>query len=146
MLLGFKKQFEQYVREGSKTHTIRRVKRYPPKVGDVCHCYGDVRQTSMHLLGRWPCVAIDDVVIRPVMKRRFRSELRDVAGLKVFINGEELTPDECDALFFRDGFRNPPKGRTSADIARIFWKDNFKGGQPFVGQMIHWDFARPVTK
>ena len=40
MLLGFKSRFEQYVINGSKTHTIRRVKKVSPKVGEICHCYG----------------------------------------------------------------------------------------------------------
>ena len=52
MLLGFKARFEPFVIEGSKTHTIRRVKKIPPKIGEVCHCYGDVRQKTMHVLGR----------------------------------------------------------------------------------------------
>jgi hypothetical protein len=35
-------------------------------------------------------------------------------------------------------------GYTSTAMARDFWIDNFKTGEPFHGQMIHWDFAHPV--
>lgn len=138
MLLGFKKQFEPFVLEGSKTHTIRRVKKVPPKVGETCHCYGDVRRRTMHLLGRWPCIAIDAITISPVMIGV------DVVTLEVCINGEDLSRDETETLFFRDGFRNVSPGHTSTAMASDFWRDSFKDGRAFHGQMIHWDFARPL--
>jgi hypothetical protein len=144
MLLGFKPQFEQFVREGSKTHTIRREKRYPPKVGEICHCYGDVRQKTMHLLGRWPCIAVNEIVIRPLTQELYGCDRPLVYGLCVTVNGEELSPDETEFLFWRDGFRDVPTCYTSTAMARDFWIDNFKDGKPFHGQMIHWDFARPV--
>lgn len=147
MLLGFKKRFEPFIIEGSKTHTIRRTKKVSPKVGETCHCYGDVRQKTMHLLGRWPCIAIDDIVIKPVMVENWRSLGLDkpmVITLKVFINGEELSPDEAETLFYRDGFRDVQPAYTSTAMARDFWREKFEDGEPFRGQMIHWDFARPV--
>jgi hypothetical protein len=140
MLLGFKQRFEQFVREGSKTHTIRRLKKHSPKVGDVCHCYGDLRQKSMHLLGRWPCIAVDNVRID-------RNPNAAPVALKVRINGELLDADETRALFYRDGFRDP--GRCPALQARDFWdaarpRRSSNPAFPFEGQMIHWDFAHPV--
>ncbi len=42
MLLGFQSRFEQFVAEGSKTHTIRAYRKRRPKVGEACHCYGGV--------------------------------------------------------------------------------------------------------
>lgn len=149
MLLGFKARFEQFVREGSKTHTIRRTKKVPPKVGETCHCYGDVRQKSMHLLGRWPCIAIDNVLIKPVMVDGWKSLGLDkpmIVTLNVFINGEELSTDETETLFYRDGFRNVPPAYTSTAMARDFWRANFEAGEWFEGQMIHWDYNSPQVK
>jgi hypothetical protein len=149
MLLGFKPRFEPYIIEGSKTHTIRRKKKYPPRVGEVCHCYGDVRQKTMHVLGRWPCTAIEDITIRPVMVPNWKALGLDrpaVITLEVFMTGEQLSPDETEALFFRDGFRDVPPAYTSTAMARDFWIANFTEGKPFIGQMIHWDFSRPVMK
>lgn len=148
MLIGFKSRFEPYILDGSKTHTIRRVKKVPPRVGEICHCYGDVRQKTMHLLGRWPCIAIDYITIKPVMVENWKSLGLDkpmVITLRVYINGDELSADEVETLFHRDGFRDVPPAYTSTAMARDFWRDNFKDGKPFIGQMIHWDFARPVA-
>lgn len=155
MLLGFKRQFELYVTEGSKTHTIRRVKKIPPRVGETCHCYGDVRQKTMHLLGRWPCIAIDDILIEPILVNNWKVLGMDkpmIVGLNVWINDEELSADEKETLFYRDGFRDVSPGYTSSAMARDFWRANFMSrlasGTPivksFVGQMIHWDFDKPV--
>lgn len=147
MLLGFKRQFEPFILEGSKTYTIRREKKISPKVGETCHCYGDVRQKTMHLLGRWPCIAIDSVTIKPIMVEGWQSLGLDkpmIVTLAVSINGEELSADEAETLFYRDGFRNVPPAYTSTAMARDFWRHNFKDGEPFQGQMIHWDFSKSV--
>ncbi len=135
MLLGFKPRFEPYVIEGSKTHTIRRKKRIRPRAGEVCHCFGDVRQKTMHVLGRWPCIAVDHIRID-------RAPNDTAAALYVTINGVLLSADEVEALFWRDGFREP--GRPSALQARDFW-DVTHDVYPFEGDLIHWDFARPLS-
>lgn len=136
MLLGFKPRFEPYIIEGSKTHTIRRKKRIRPRVGEICHCFGGVRQRTMHLLGRWPCVRVDDIRIDRAANDAF-------VALMVAINGEALWPDEIVDFFYRDGFRAP--GRCPIQQARDFW-DVTHDVYPFEGDLIHWDFSRPVTK
>lgn len=149
MLLGFRPMFHEFVREGSKTHTIRRHKRYPPKIGETCHCYGDVRQKTMFLIGRWPCIAVDEITINLVMVEGWKSLGLDkpmVVTLNVSINDQELSPDETETLFWRDGFRYHLPPYTAIASARDFWRDNFEDGKPFHGQMIHWDFERPVRK
>jgi hypothetical protein len=90
----------------------------------------------MHLLGRWPCIAIDEIIILPIAE----------FGLRVTINDDTLSPDETETLFVRDGFRNAPKGMTAVKLARIFWSTNFINDEPFHGQMIHWDFNKPVKE
>lgn len=124
MLLGFKRCFSPYVKDGSKTHTIRHHRKKPPRVGETCHCYVDPRRPSMKLLGRWPCVAVDEIVIR--------ESGDNLCPLSVTINGGSLECSEIRALFFRDGFRGPK----SVEEARAFWR----GALPFIGQIIHWRF------
>ncbi len=63
MLLGFQQRFVPYVMEGSKTPTIRGPRRSEPRVGEICHCYADTRRASMRLLGRWPCVKVERILI-----------------------------------------------------------------------------------
>lgn len=139
MLLGFKRRFAPLVEEGSKTHTIRRKKRYPPKLGDTCHCYVDPRQKTMRLLGRFPCTAVQDIRID-------RDPLWAMANIPLWvtIDGEELSPDESDALFFRDGFREdaPSLGQYQhIHQAARFWAD---ADFPFYGDIVHWKYKACV--
>jgi hypothetical protein len=127
MLLGFKRRFAPFVCEGSKTHTIRGIRRNVPKAGETCHCYVDPRQKSMKLLGRWPCVRVEEVVITP--------EHIEVAGIA-------LSRDERNDLAWRDGFREPRGVDEPFDQMLEFWR----GRLPFYGHLIHWDYTRSVTR
>jgi hypothetical protein len=138
VLLGFKRQFAPFVEEGSKTHTIRGKRAIAPKVGEVCHCYVDPRQKTMRLLGRWPCVRVEEIRIEPLTDNVDGCEV--VYNLRVFIDGDELTPDEAESLFQRDGFK-PTAPYTATAMARDFWRQRL----PFEGQMIHWDYSKPVA-
>ena len=136
MLLGFKRRFAPMVESGSKTHTIRRKKRYPPKPGDTCHCYVDPRQKTMRLLGRFPCIAVQDIRID-------RSPTWGLVEmpLTVTIDGETLSPDEADALFFRDGFRLDTAEGPYQHVkqAARFWAEN---EFPFFGDIVHWEYRK----
>src|SRR4051812_18382725 len=103
MLLGFKRRFAPFVKDGSKTHTIRGYgKRRPWRVGDVCDCYVDPRQVTMELLGRWPCIRVEEIQI--------------TAARNVIVEGVMLTQSELDALAWRDGFRNEGRGGAFAEM------------------------------
>lgn len=133
MLLGFKRRFAPFVEEGSKTHTIRdRGKRRSFIAGkDVCDCYVDPRRETMRLLGRWPCTRVQEV--------RIFEHKSATNGVSVFVCGVGLDHDEKNSLAWRDGFRS--NGRDGAFVEMLsFWK----GRLPFVGDMIHWDYLRPV--
>ena len=138
MLLGFKRRFAPFVEGGSKTHTIRRKKRYPPKAGDTCHCYVDPRQKTMRLLGRFRCTAVQDITIC----------LTGIPEepLGVLIDSEPLSPDEVDQLFYRDGFRDLTRGpHQPMRQAAEFWAN---AEFPFHGDLVHWEFkdaARPAS-
>lgn len=133
MLLGFKRQFAPFVEEGSKTHTIRAKRRIAPRSGELCHCYTGLRQKAARLLGRWPCVRVEDIKIE---------KADDPACLAVTINGEALSADEVEAFLYKDGFRgNGGEIYPATAQARAFWGDRL----PFEGQIIHWDYSRPVA-
>lgn len=124
MILGFKRRFERFVLDGSKTHTIRAGNRW--KVGDRCDCYVDPRQKSMRLLGRWPCVKVESITIAsntPYGHPKYG----------IWIDDNILSRDETEALAWRDGFRTGVNGSYFAEMME-FWK----GRLPFEGQVIHW--------
>ncbi|MFN7999277.1 MAG: ASCH domain-containing protein [Bryobacteraceae bacterium] len=138
MLLGFKRQFAEYVWEGSKTHTIRAFgKRRPFVPGDRADCYCDVRQKGEFLLGRWAVQRVENIFI-------------DISGgdtplvrLNVRLDGVQLDPNETDLFAWRDGFRRDP-GCTllgaagSAQMMIEFWQKTHS--LPFRGQVIHWHY------
>ena len=137
MLLGFKKQFAAYVEEGSKTHTIRAAAKRIPKIGEGCHCYTDSRRKTMRLLGRWICTRVETVSITRVLNPK--------APLWLAIEGALLSPDETNAFFLRDGFRDE-NGETFSYIwqAAEFWERTHRliEGTTFYGYVIHWDYSQ----
>lgn len=126
MLLGFKRQFAPFVEEGSKTHTIRGTRKITPRVGETCHCYVDPRQKTMRLLGRFPCVCVEDIRIE---RGTFSNPLVIVIG------GIYLEAEEAELFLQRDGFRDSSIGSAMLQ-ANAFWD----GCLPFEGHLIHWDF------
>lgn len=131
MILGFKNQFEPYILDGTKTHTIRAGVRWRP--GMRADLFVRPRQKDMRLLFRPPVVRVQDINIAggwQTYSGEFFGAIR--------IDGARLDRDELDALAWRDGFR-PADGESF--IAMIqFWR----GRLPFSGQLIHWDYARAV--
>ena len=91
-LLGFKRQFAEFIRAGSKRHTIRAKRKFPVKPGDICHCYVDPRQKTMALLGRWPCTVVQDVIIR--------QPSLEIPVLEIEIDGERLSNDEAEEFLW----------------------------------------------
>lgn len=142
MLLGFKSQFIPYVKEGSKTHTIRALgNRRLFREGDVCDCYGNVRQKSMFLVGRWPCVRVERITIAG----------SGFAGSTLITIGRNtLDYIESDVFAWRDGFRWPQEPRNTAGCFALmceFWRIEHRiNERDFRGQLIHWDFSRPLYR
>ncbi len=138
MLLGFKKQFADWVESGTKTHTIRAPRVIRPRVGETCHCYTGLRQKGARLLGRFPLVCVQQVVIWRIEGSRYG------VPLTIHIDGARLSDSEANDFFHRDGFR--PEAYTgnlrleaflypSIEMAAEFWKDR---EMPWTGDLIHW--------
>jgi hypothetical protein len=127
MLLGFKRRFAPFVEEGSKTHTIRATRKIPPRVGEMCHCYVDPRQKTMRLLGRWPCVRVEEITVKMFG-----------AAVLVTIQDNLLDNSEMNELAWRDGFRGRSRCQAFSEMMD-FWA----GRLPFHGQIIHWKWSPP---
>jgi hypothetical protein len=140
-LLGFKRQFAPFVEEGSKTHTVRALRKpnklghaqRSPRVGEMVHCYVDPRQKTMRLLGRWRITKVERITITEFFN--------PMIPLAMSIEGQLLSTDETEAFLWRDGFRDKG-GETYEAIhqAAEFWKGRLASGKPFHGQVIHWKY------
>ncbi len=115
MLLGFKRRFAPFIESGAKCHTIRPRRARPPRVGETCHCYVDPRQKTMRLLGRWPCVKVEDI---------------EITARAIVIDGVLLDDAAAEAFATRDGFES---------LEHFFrWWQRW---MPFEGNVIHWRWS-----
>jgi len=146
MLLGMRRRFEPFVLDGSKTHTIRNKRKAPrrrPEPGDLCNVYGDSRQKTMHLLGRWPCTRVEDIRIEAHF-----GPWRIPLSVDIWIDGEQLSMSEVNRLCWVDGFRASDEENAWFDFAEYWGKSSripkTAGCLGFTGDLIHWDYAHPV--
>jgi hypothetical protein len=139
MLLGFQRQFAEYVEEGSKTHTIRAKRAQTPRVGETCHCYANPRQKNMRLLGRFECVGVQAIRICP--------SFLDGMPLIVYLDEQILGIDETREFFWRDGFRDGLRSLAPLRAA-AFWErtHGIKPGTAWEGILIHWRFEEGTCK
>ena len=84
------------------------------------HLYTGLRQKSVRLLMRAPCVGVEAIEI--------------TEECQIFLEGERLSQDEGEGLAARDGF-----GSFSEMMA--FWDKR----RPFHGHVYHWDPQRRIT-
>lgn len=148
MIFGFKPQFVPFVLDGTKTHTIRapRADGSVPRVGQTAHCYKNVRQRSQKLLGAWPIVRVESIVITEFFNKAI--------PLAISIEGNLLKADEAEQFLWRDGFREPRNflqvqlkaQYPSIQQAAEFWRARLADGKHWKGFVIHWDYTKAVVK
>ena len=133
MVMGFKRRFEQFVREGSKTHSIREDPNDRWRIGCYVDAFVDARQKTMTRL-------LPPMVVVRTERVEIISQTGWHDGVAVIVDGIELSPDEKDALAFRDGFRDTAYDHHFYEMVE-FWN----GRMPFKGKIIHWKHPHPVN-
>ena len=123
MNLSFKPEFQQLVREGKKTQTIRLKGKRPPRPGDKLYLFTGLRTKKCKRLGETRCSQVQDITI--------------VGLSEVYVNGKLLTPGRIDSLARKDGFR------TLYDFYGFF-KSHYD--LPFKGVVIKWEELATSTK
>lgn len=116
MILGFKKQFNKSILDGTKIHSIRAGKRW--KSGMAIHFYNHVRTKRMTKFKMGTCVSVQDIEIIWMP-----ATITNI--LCVHIDGRSLNRDEINILIKNDGF----EGTTEFEC---FFNKSFEG------QIIHF--------
>jgi len=119
---NFQKQFVPMILDGSKTHTIRRRRKYPTKEGSILSLYVGMRTKSCKLIAEVPCENVIPVLIYPFQKR-FAANILDDFDTFVREDGFENTDDffefferyEQDALTDFEVIYWDPKKMIKAD-------------------------------
>jgi hypothetical protein len=124
-LLNFKKQFVDPIRQGTKHHTIRAMRKIPVKKGDKLYLYCGCRQKGAFRILPEPqtCTVVEEIKIRSL-----------VGDVEIVIDGWKLSEDEMQRLARADGFEN-------LSLFYHFWQVNHgdpQGHVDFTGQIIHW--------
>jgi hypothetical protein len=112
-LYNFQERFVGPIEAGAKRQTIRAFRKRQDGPGSILHLYTGLRHKGARLLMRVECT--------------WASEIRIEGNGSIVVDGNTLTPWECQALARHDGF---------ADYGEMmsFWK----GRLPFEGQIIGW--------
>lgn len=136
MVLGFQRRFAQYVREGSKTHSIREDKNDRWHPGVFVDAFVDPRQKTMErLIPSTPCIYTEPIEILPLNNRTRQTPER----VEIRIDGHVLSADEMESLAWKDGFRLYDFPSHLYEMMR-FWD----GRIPFKGKVIHWKYPGPL--
>jgi hypothetical protein len=164
---SYKRQFCEYVKEGTKPHTIRGYRKNPAKVGDTLSHYYAMRTKHCTLLRKDTCTAVKTIAITAkgtvVMIDNPQLPPAEVDGLKTaLVILDRLNIDERDAYNYDNSHNRPSRPLTDQEKDTLAWKDGFRpqgsslhqpagafamlmeyGGfsdeLPFVGNIIYWD-------
>jgi hypothetical protein len=119
---NFQRQFADDVEHGRKSQTIRAKRRHRPKAGQTAHCFTGMRTSACRLLGRWPIVHVENVII---------DDDRVILMDHSFDDGCLVTDKELDRFARSDGF---------ADWSSMLSWFEKTHGLPFVGDLVMWDW------
>jgi hypothetical protein len=110
---NFQKQFVPLILDGSKTHTIRRRRKYPTKVGDILSLYIGQRTKNCQLIAEVVCVDVLPCVIWP-WEERFAAPIH--TSIYDFFKSDGFT----DAESFFNFFKRYKQDRLD-DFEIIYW-------------------------
>lgn len=164
---SYKRQFCEYVKEGSKAHTIRAYRKNPPKIGATLSHYYAMRTKHCTLLRKDICVQVLTIAITAkgtvIYVDNPRLPPAEVEGLKLaLIILDHLNIDELDAYNYDNSHHRPSRPLTEPEKDLLAWRDGFRpeGSSlyktagafkmmmdfwreshvfPFVGNIIYWN-------
>lgn len=122
----FKSYLAALVTAGTKTHTIRKWRKRPFKVGDVLMLYTGFRTPACQKIrADTTCTAATEIAVFPE-----REEVKLANGSRYGETaGRCMTPEETERLAREDGFEN-------AEAFFKFFQDVH--GPELLGQLIEW--------
>lgn len=133
MVLGFKPQFVEKIKYGSKKHTIREDKKNRWKVGNKIHFATGIRTKNYNQFAEGICNLIEPIEIKYRINGRQKTA-------DVFVNNELL--GQC--IWFDDKLKN-----CSFSVDMLCSNDGFSNSNDFFewfnsdfkGKLIYWDLV-----
>lgn len=133
---NFQKQFVPMILDGSKPHTIRRIRKRRTAPGDVLSLYTGMRTKSCSLVAITKCVNIEPVIIKPALEQLwiwvdeqpgdlYYSETEKIGSYRL------LSREEVVDLALKDGFMNASQFFRFFKLYKLDVLDDF--------EIIYWD-------
>lgn len=146
MLLGLKKRFVEPYQTGSKAFTLRDTPKRMPKIGETIHAYTGLRTKHCQPINsKEKLVSTQRVrlIIWQIGENKHRYGLRHLFGtfgIRIWVDGRELTQEEVDRFVVLDGFAD------ATDFAK-YWltpegKTKMKARTSALKVMFHWTDLR----
>lgn len=149
-LFNFQERFVEFIRNGSKTHTIRSIRKYPQKVGELMHLYCGLRTKHTQRIIEAPaCKAVktifilpdqsvfivDEIMTAPEAQHPLDNELE-----RLIFNEKSLCLNilQKNELAWNDGFRpdNAKSNEGSFELMIRWWSATHQ--LPFAGHINYW--------
>ncbi len=155
---NFQERFVPFIQDGTKTHTIRGIRKHPQKIGALMHLFSGLRRIkpALRIIPAPACTDVKTILI--LQDERVclidailnKDEAEDLAI--VLANAKELknfpsfihrflNDDEKDKLAWADGFRNENKGyekNTVFCFVKMFNWFAENHDLPFAGHINYW--------
>jgi hypothetical protein len=148
-LYNFQERFVPFIKDGSKPHTIRAIRKYPQKVGALMHLFFGLRtKYSTRIIPALPCKSVKtiifyddgDVFIHPeILNIEQATQFVEITNLHIARRTLHLLDDtDKDELAWRDGFRVDDKGTRKGCFYLMlrWWRQTHE--LPFAGHIQYW--------
>lgn len=147
-LYNFQERFVPFIQDGTKTHTIRAIRKYPQKVGALMHLFYGLRtKSAKRIISAQPCKKVNTIIITRDYKIYLIEGVMNARECELFGRTKNkskafcyniLNTNEKDELSWRDGFRIDDKGTRIGcfDLMFRWWKQTHE--LPFAGHIQYW--------
>ena len=134
---NFQDRFIPKILSGTKSHTIRKRRKYPTKVGDILWLYTGMRTKGCRLIAGALCVRVEPIVIWPF-------EHRVAANIEFSINQLAYGDGFDNRAEFFEFFKRTYHEDVLNDFEILFWDTkSMISSKDFVR---YWDLADPKKK
>jgi hypothetical protein len=146
-LYNFQQRFVPHIQDGTKTHTIREIRKYPQKVGKLMYLYSGLRvvKPAFKIIEPPVCLAVKTIIIMGTGRVFIIDKVFTKEECKQFITTYTerkrhhfLSQDKRNELAWRDGFRVDDNGTREGCwmlMARWFAQTH---QLPFSGHINYW--------
>ena len=136
----FKSQFVPFIKEGTKTQTIRKIRKYPCKPGQMISHFTGPRFKPVRIIDKKECTDVHGILIGKTGKVVIFIDCHET-NENYFYDYESkvLSKFLKDMLAWADGFRHPDdleKMDGCFDLMFSWWKATHT--LPFIGHLIKW--------